>query len=370
MLEIQKFLRENGSNSISLLEELYGIKHKRHSKYPDLISFKYNQLSSPFGEKIVQEARGIILDESANWNIVAKGFNKFFNYGESNAANIDWLTAKVQEKLDGTLILLYYYNNEWQVATSGTPDAGGKVNNNGLTFAELFWNVVAAQKIRLNYLSTNYTWVFELCTPVNKIVVPHIDSKLWLLSSFYIHGDSVNEVLPDKSIEKTVKVYIPQQYPLYSLDDCLFAASQLNPLVNEGFVVVDKFKNRVKIKSPAYVMLHHAKDELSVKRMCDIIRKGEQTEFQLVLDSLPEHKVLFNRVVQLHENAAALAENLYQQYKDIKDQKKFALKVKDSGYSSLLFMMRKNKQSALECLSNSKITLESYMKIIGIKNET
>jgi tRNA splicing ligase len=53
---------------------------------------------------VVQECRGLILDESANWRIVAFPYTKFFNYGEEHAASIDWSTACVQEKLDGSLM--------------------------------------------------------------------------------------------------------------------------------------------------------------------------------------------------------------------------------------------------------------------------
>ena len=34
---------------------------------------------------------------------------KFFNHGESNADIIDWKTARVYEKLDGSIITMYWY---------------------------------------------------------------------------------------------------------------------------------------------------------------------------------------------------------------------------------------------------------------------
>ena len=38
---------------------------------------------------IVQQARGIILDEAKDWKVVARPYDKFFNLGEGNAAPID-----------------------------------------------------------------------------------------------------------------------------------------------------------------------------------------------------------------------------------------------------------------------------------------
>jgi ATP-dependent Clp protease adapter protein ClpS len=369
MLEIQKHLRDHKDNGIELLETTYGIRHKRHSKYPNLISFKYSQIHSPFNLKIVQESRGIILDENNNWKVVAKGFDKFFNYSESNAVNVDWLSARVQEKLDGSLILLYYYNNEWHVATSGTPDGSGEVQGVGLTFAQLFWKVVQTQNIQIKWLSTDYTWVLELCTPFNKIVVQHNVSKLWLLSSFCIKDDEIKEVGVCNYSSNVLGLFVPKQYDLYRLDECLTVANKLNPLQNEGFVVVDKFYNRVKIKSPAYVMLHHAKNSLTTKRMCEIMRKGEQEEFRQALESIPELKQKFLTVVTAHNNTITNAEYVYSTIKNIVDQKEFALQANQTDIASLLFLMRKSKQPAVQCLTSSKMTLEHYMKLIGIKHE-
>src|SRR6185312_8924249 len=107
------------------LNEAYGIDFNQHKTYPNLYSLKYNMIESPMGERIVQECRGIVLDAADNWNVVARPFDKFFNVGEGHAAKIDWNTAKVQEKLDGSLMIMYHYGDDWQVASSGTPDASG-----------------------------------------------------------------------------------------------------------------------------------------------------------------------------------------------------------------------------------------------------
>ena len=55
----------------------------------------------------VQEARGIILDTEYN-QVVCWPFRKFANFGESYADEIDWSTARVEEKLDGSIVKLWY----------------------------------------------------------------------------------------------------------------------------------------------------------------------------------------------------------------------------------------------------------------------
>ena len=112
---------------------------RRHPKYPNLVMLKYNQVLSPMEDPVVQECRGLILDEAEGWRVVSRPYDKFFNYGEPLAAVIDWATARVYEKLDGSLMTLYFYDGAWQVASSGMPDGGGTLHDGTGTFRELFW---------------------------------------------------------------------------------------------------------------------------------------------------------------------------------------------------------------------------------------
>ena len=115
-LAIQQLLRERG---LAGLEGL-AIKTRRHGIFGNLVCFKYDQRLSPMMEKAVQEARGIILDENCDWAVTSMSFRKFFNAEEPLAAEINWTTACIEEKLDGSLMALYWYDNAWQVQSSGS----------------------------------------------------------------------------------------------------------------------------------------------------------------------------------------------------------------------------------------------------------
>lgn len=52
---------------------------------------------SPFGNPLVQEARGIIID-TEKMEVVCWLFRKFGNFTESYADEIDWDTACVQKE--------------------------------------------------------------------------------------------------------------------------------------------------------------------------------------------------------------------------------------------------------------------------------
>jgi hypothetical protein len=275
MLNVQKFLREGGTLE-QLAQAPYHITAKPHPDYPNLYLLKYDQLSSEFSDPIVCECRGLILDSTNDWNVVCYSFSKFFNAEEPLASPIDWASARVQLKADGSLMQVYHYNNLWNVASSGTPNASGQVNGFPITFAELFWEVFFSSGLALDDLDKNSTFVFELTTTYNMIVVRHKENRLTLI------GVRDNTTLVEYPVSYWDEVFpTVQEYQLDSIKAINDALKDMNGLEQEGFVVVDSQFRRIKCKSSSYVQFHHLKDSLGAtpKRMVDIIRKGESVEF-------------------------------------------------------------------------------------------
>lgn len=101
MLKVQEFIRANSDWECLLSSEPFCINITHDTVAGrNLVMFKYNQLNSDLGNPIVQECRGLILNADT-FEVVSYPFNKFFNYGEAHAADIDWSTAWVSQKLDG-----------------------------------------------------------------------------------------------------------------------------------------------------------------------------------------------------------------------------------------------------------------------------
>jgi hypothetical protein len=332
-LVIQNFLRSG--YSFDELSDKYAIDAKRHSVYNNLVLFKYNQIESDFSERIVRECRGIILDESNDWNVVSLAFTKFFNLGEPNAATIDWNTARVQEKVDGSLITIAPIYGEWNVATTGTPDANTPINDFGITFKQLFWDTF---KYQLPDPNCGMCFFFELVSPYNRVVVRYTEPKLTLLGAR-------NLITLQELTAQEAQAYIPcpivKEFPLNSFDACIASFDKMDPLEQEGYVVLDGSFNRVKIKHPKYVLLHHAKDGLmSNKSIVEIIRQGEMPE---VLNAFPEYKPAFDEAQKRLDNLIATLEAEYDLIKDIPEQKAFALLAVKSKCSGALFSLRAKK---------------------------
>lgn len=300
-LEVQKFL-ESGKSFEDLDREFF-ISSKFHPDHPNLVLLKYSQIESPMGDRIVQECRGIILDINKNYQIVSRAFDKFFNHGEGHAAKIDWATAKVQEKLDGSMMVVYPYEGRWLVQSSGSPNAGGQVGNESLTFAEYFWQT--AKKCNLILPSpenTNYCFTFELMGPLNRVVVSHNDNSIVLTGCRNLENQ--HELEPEYVLKNwDLNVSHVKSFPLGSVEDIISSFEHISPLSQEGYVVVGPYgprTPRLKIKHPGYVAIHHAKDVFSKKNFLEVIRSGESSEFGIALreavTQFPEAKIEFDEV--------------------------------------------------------------------------
>lgn len=336
-MKVLEFLRSGGT--VAELESRYFIKARRHLKHPNLVLLKYNQISSPFQEPLVRECRGLILDEDDNWRPVSRAFDKFFNHGEQLATDIDWSTARVQEKVDGSLCTLYRYGGEWHVATTGTPDASGPVEGNAFTFADLFWKTLGDFKERV---SPNRVYMFELTSPFNRVVVAHAESRLTLLG--VRNMDTLQEEPPGEGFPCV------QSFPLQSFDDIAKSFETMEPLRQEGYVVVDGNFNRVKVKHPGYVAIHHLKGEQgpSLKRMLEIARSGEGAE---LLTHFPEWTPVYE---EANAKLSALQTELETAYKQITadigpsgTQKDFAMRAVKTRNSGALFSLRAGKVSSI-----------------------
>gem|GEM_PF-2095706 len=301
-LAAARYLHEHG---LDALTRDHGIEARRHPEFPSLIHLSYTH-EAPRGSPVAAECRGLILDAADGLRPVAYPYGRFFNVGEPQAAPIDWPTARVFEKLDGSLATLYWYQGLWHVASRKNPDGGGRMcwysQEEPITFAELFWGLWRGLGYRLPPApgpgSPRRCYLFELVTNRHQIVVRH-DAEALVL-----HGardlDTLEELDPialaaDHGWQAPRVVEGPR-----SFDEVQALADALNPLRAEGFVVCDGAFRRVKVKSPGYVRLSMAIHgggrarglALSTRRMLDLIRSGATGEF---LAYFPEQAPQFRR---------------------------------------------------------------------------
>lgn len=306
-LKIVDFIKTHSNWEELLTSSPYNLSIKRDGK---LILFKYNQINSDFNEEICCEARGLILEEGT-WKVVRMAFKKFFNLGESFAAKIDWDSAVANEKLDGSIISVFYYDGKWRIATNSTIDAF-KAELAGVgpykNFGELFESVLPLSTFA-NY-NKHRCWTFELVSPYNKVVIDYPETKVYLLSVRDM--DSLEELTLDavEMLADANGLTVPQRYYLNNEADYRKVVEQM-PEGHEGIVVRDTDGERVKIKTLLYFEMHKAKNNgvITLERIVDLIRANDHHEF---LSYFPEYQSMFDDVKHQIDRAEGVEDKIRQ----------------------------------------------------------
>ena len=366
-------IEQNPNNWEQELSEL-NIKIKKCSDLPYAI-FNYD-INADFSNPVVQEARGIIIDIE-KLEVVCWPFRKFGNYTEFYADEIDWTTAHVQEKVDGSIIKLWYSDrlNDWVWSTNSCIFASEANTQNGRSFMSIIKStsdyqylqhvqqVNVSRNHRFFLLNRLFTYIFELVSPDNQVVLKYPEARLYHLGT--------RNNLTGEEISNSIGIQRPKEYPLHSLSDCEKAVENLNTDTfpdAEGFVVVDANWHRIKIKSPEYLIWHHKVNNgiINAETAYELLKSDDfdwdvfrKNASDYMLERLEHYNKLFIEV-----NAAIIA--LIHKARDLQakglSRKEIALQIKSSPYSFYGFKGLDYTQSP-EDLINS-LGVKAFIKVV------
>jgi hypothetical protein len=336
MLKLLEFIRENTDWEEQLLNDPYHIRIRRSDGF---IIFSYGA-EADFRIDVVKECRGIILDETDGYKPVCVPFFKFGNYGESYADDIDWNTARVQEKIDGSLIKVWCHKGVWHVSTNKTINAeSARTDNNKDTFMNVFHEAWARTGKQFSELNPDHTYMFELVSPQTRVVIPYTETKLYHTGTR--DKNTLQELHVDIGIEK------PKEFSIATIEACVEAAKNLDKY-HEGFIVVDSHWRRVKVKSPLYIAIHHALNNISSeKRIIDLIVSGEDAE---VVSYFPEYADMFQSMRERMDQLIACNEHELETIRNAEysTQKELAGYVNKTVCPSCLFCVMKGKWKSVK----------------------
>lgn len=317
MTLIQKYLK---THTLSELYSEQGVESS-FNKDKTLMSLNYSQIHADNKNPLACQCRGIILARPKNKpfddNVVGEtiiasyGFNRFFNEGQEEVkVNYQDKNLKVYEKLDGTCIFLYFYNG-WKVATRSCPEADIIINDSEFDFSKLFKRALE-ETIKIKFedyvktLDKNLTYIFELTTPINMIVVFQNEFKVTLL------GARDKTTLKEIELEK-IDNLVPKvaAYSLNKLEEIITFVNARNGTEYEGVVICDSNFNRAKIKSIAYCAMNRVNDKLG---------KSERSIIELILLEKEDDALTFvpdfvkEKIVSYKEQIAKLFQHIDEEY--------------------------------------------------------
>lgn len=289
-MDIQEFLKKA---SLSELRTKHGVKSRIVGSK---VGLNYDQIEADEGDPIASQCRGLILAASnticedsplGDTVVLARPFDRFFNLGQAHAANVQLEESRVFEKLDGTLTILYYdlHKEEWHIGTRSVPEADIPLSgDDSLTFRYLFERALkdtvgCSFQDWTHSLPKNYTYMFELCTPLNQVVVEHSDFSVTLIGCRQTQNGA--EFWP-KDVGQEIGVPYVLSHSLSDYADIMKFVQERDPRKFEGVVVCDHNFRRVKIKNAQYLAYSRLSDVVSSPRnVMELIVTG------LVDDAIP-----------------------------------------------------------------------------------
>lgn len=396
MLKVQEYLVNKSNELGTKLEALEALKQEFGIKfrlYPEdgMVLLDYDQINSPKSHPIVIECRSLILC-CHTFGVVSRKFDRFFNYGECPEyyEDFDFSKAQVFEKVDGSLIGIYYnfFTDKWEISTRGMAKAEGPhsfyptfrdcvldtfgfrdENHFQSVFDDLslqhFWTCEEAfARIDRRY----YTFVFECIGPKNKCVKRYDDAEMVCLG---VIENFTGKTLHKKEVE--VERILSRDFGLYVRLPKVYEASDAESIVNmvskfkdldEGVVAFDPVSNkRVKIKSATYVAAHKLRGNDPVptkKNLLTVIFEGEVDE---LLAYFPEFKEYVDPIVEEVNSTKSELARIWEEVKNIETQKDFALAVKNFKFSNVLFEARKTQQPVEKVFE--EMSLNYKLKLFG-----
>lgn len=340
MLNVQEYLK---TKSLDDLANEHAIKLTFHDYLP-LVILNYDQIESTKTNSIVRECRGLVLDTS-DFSIVAKGINRFFNWGEvkDEMDMFNFNNFSTIEKVDGSLILFYNYKGKWHANTRGSFGLN-PIDNSNITWQKLI--LLAARVSSLEELNLNpeLTYVCELCSMYNKVVRKYSVPTIYFITAFNKEIEVKIDNHPFKDINKynfSTVTEITDFLNKMSVDDPTF----------EGVVICDDKNQRWKIKNPTYISLHQMRGEGNIhspKYILPFILSGETAELLCYFPEVEESLLAQKKIV---DQAFHQLQLVWENTLGIESQKEFALKIiGKTRFTGILFDMRKKNKQTLDDL--------------------
>ena len=363
MLSIQKYLKSFSliENGILNLTKAYHIEVK-----PGILSncdkvwlYKYDQIHAKPTCSIENDARGLILDQNAD--IVSMSFRRFFNaYENFSHQEIHWNSAFAEEKHDGTLITMYKHKENTYIQTQKMINAEGRAQMSGVSYEQMvrrfMYDKFDIIPYPFEWENPNLCWVFELVSPLNRIITPYENTNMYLLSIF--NKESVSEMSRQEVDAMAIKYGFdrPKAVKVESIEEAVNLANSVKK-TDEGYVVVDECFNRIKVKNKAYLAVKRAVNagsELSLRHFAQIVLDSDAEE---ISSYFPEYKKLLGIMTQSVKDMRNELSAIWEKTKQIETLKEFAMSdsVRRCSIKYVLFEMYKKKISSIdEGLSNMK----------------
>lgn len=320
--------------NITDLQQLIADDYINVQKHPNADLYIYNYSPKAQYDRLWNEwtlaCRGLIMN--SKYEIIARPFPKFFNLEELENQAIPNEKFEVFEKVDGSLGVLYWLNNQAYMATRGS-----FVSEQAKAATEMLRTQYAPI---IPMLDTTKTYLFEIIYPENRIVVDYGDERKLVLLAI-IDTQTGNEIPLVETGQCPVSTF-PTVKKYDGLND-LRQLKKLEEVNQEGFVV--RFNNgfRLKVKFEEYVRIHRIITQVSSLNIWEYLKEGQDLE--PLLDKVPDEfydwvRATHNKLLAEYQKVETAAKA---EFKILETRKETALYYQTCRFPAILFKMMENK---------------------------
>lgn len=309
------------------------VTSRRHPTLP-LWIFNYAphvQYSNKWND-VTLNCRGLILDE--DFNIVARPWKKFFNLGQVNLPIQTTDPVEVMDKADGSLGILYPTLDGYAVSTRGS------FESTQAKHATALWDVEYAMYHNFNEILREYTYLFEIVYPSNRIVLNYdgMDDLILLgavenKTGYYVGPREANAMLG----------WMGPVVDVYEFNTISDALGQMGRENKEGYVI-RSHNFLVKVKEPDYLELHRLVTNMTPKTIWEQLKGGKSVS-QIVSD-LPDefHSMAEDIAVPLVEKFNARLDEVLDEYA-VKNELLYRLHGESPSRKEIASVFTKSKQA-------------------------
>lgn len=277
------YIKWRNGNLASLYLDL-AITSTPHPEIPNAYLFELNNdvpTFSPVRSKVVQECCGLVLqvDQNQNWTVLSHPFQRFCHFDEDKYSTddqkyvpqVDWHNVKLYPKPHGISTSIFFYNGKWNFsAYCGNSMYSKQLSHrHGIPHTQLtslltkqFWSTWEKLKFQVPQEQTHcFMFVFHadfellFCVGARSLeTLKEVDHQEYAIKYNWTSPlDFANLILGSNRDEKAKKKPMrPSEIVLKHINRNLQIC---DPIIFEGYVVVDPNFTRLKFKTLTYSFL-------------------------------------------------------------------------------------------------------------------
>lgn len=253
-MELTSFIKDICKYNYDMLSQVlesepYNLKIKEDIESPELFLI-HNTDKSNVSLKIVRECNGIILEKST-FKILCYTFDKCSD-SETFDETINLDNLYVEKAIEGTLVRLFYYNNQWRLSSKKCINAYKSKWLSDKNFGLLFEECINYDEI-ITKLDINYCYSFIITHPENKMVVNYYKPTAYHISTRDLRN--LSEIDIDIDIPKIIKEFIDKNNLQEFITNNITNQNILNlqtKIDYEGLIFIDNTFNRQKVRTPIF----------------------------------------------------------------------------------------------------------------------